>query len=413
MGVLEFSEQEYSLRVNRARALMEEKNLDALFVTGECSYPSHHFRYFTGYQSREGICNSNRPYILILPRDQEPAMLVWEWLQFDAFDRSWINDVRGYPIPFYPKLAADLVEEKGLSKARIGAELGLDQRLHMPYNDFQEIIKMLPNVSFIDASDIFWNLRMIKTEEEVGAIRKCCQISARTMKRFYEEVHEGMTLEEAAKKFTILTVEEGAVVSPHSFLTLHFIKGEGYTTEHTAAGQVEKKLEKGDIVWFDHVIYHKGYNNDFTRLGVVGKPTSEQIEEYEINLNIADIATAALSPGKKYEEVIRTVLDEVSKLGIKYENFAKHYLEPPFRHMYHGIGMDAVERPYVRVDWDETLQVGMTLAVEPVRVVYQQVGGRSVIRNVPYIEENVVITEDGCKLLSDDSLRYQLNEIIN
>lgn len=100
MGVLEFSPQEYSLRVNRAKVLMKEKGLDALLVTGECSHPTQNFRYFTGYQSREGLSNSNRPYIFILPTDGEPTMLVWEWLQFDALERTWIKDVRGYGVPF-------------------------------------------------------------------------------------------------------------------------------------------------------------------------------------------------------------------------------------------------------------------------------------------------------------------------
>jgi Xaa-Pro dipeptidase len=407
MKVLEFSEKEYSLRVNRAKKLMERKDLDALLVIGECSHPTQHFRYFTGYQSREGATNSNRPYTLILPKEGEPNLLVWEWLQVDVLESTWIKDVRGYGIPFSPTKVKEMIEEKGLSKARIGAELGLDQRLHMPYNDFQEIVKLLPNVSFIDASDIFWHLRTVKTAEEVETQRKCCEISSRALKRFFEEAHEGMTLEEAYKKLAILHIEEGAVVTPHSWICI-VPSREGYATEKTSEGQTPKKLEKGDIVWIDNGVYFKGYWDDFTRVGVVGKPSSEQVEEYEITFKLAEISTAALSPGRTFEEVIKEVVEKATKLGVKYEAFAKHYLGYPFRHIYHGVGMDLVERPYVRVDWKGTIEEGMVLAVEPVRVKYETVGGHNIIRNLAYLEENVVITKNGCQLLSNDKLRFLL-----
>ena len=59
----------------------------------------------------------------------------------------------------------------------------------------------------------------------------------------------------------------------------------------------------------------------------------------------------------------------------------------------HGIGMECHENPYIYSNNDELLQEGMTFTVEP--GIY--LAGRSGIR----IEDDVVITPDGCRSLSD------------
>ena len=54
--------------------------------------------------------------------------------------------------------------EGGDQAGRIGAELGTEQRLGMPYNDFVKITAALPGAEFVDASDIFWGMRMVKSD---------------------------------------------------------------------------------------------------------------------------------------------------------------------------------------------------------------------------------------------------------
>ena len=53
---MEFPENEYQERVERAKCLMNEANLDALMVTGDSLY-SANYRYFSGHLPRDYQAN--------------------------------------------------------------------------------------------------------------------------------------------------------------------------------------------------------------------------------------------------------------------------------------------------------------------------------------------------------------------
>jgi len=62
-------------------------------------------------------------------------------------------------------------------------------------------------------------------------------------------------------------------------------------------------------------------------------------------------------------------------------------------HLGHGIGLDAHEVPRLNPEWDDTLQVGDVIAIEPALYATEL---RSGIR----LEQNYLITESGAERLS-------------
>lgn len=390
---MEFTLEEYELRCNKARKLMERNRLDGLFVTGECTFPIPNFRYFTGVQPREGTTNTSFPYVFLLPREGDPIIIVRELLVHETRRQTWVKDVRSYPLPFQPTIVKETIVDLNLQKGRIGAELGLDQRMHMPFQDFQEIKSILPNVEFVDASDIFLELRMVKTDAEVRMVRESCKIACRVYKRVFDWVKEGISLENIYKKARITQIEEGVLIG-----SIRVQAGkEFFWTElpHVKKGPEARILKKGELFWIDALTYYKGYWSDFLRMGVVGTPSDKQKKYYDLVTKMMEKTINLIKPGLTGKEIIKLACEEYRKLGIA-DAYINSYLKYPYRLLSHGIGLDLVERPYGNIIEKYVIQPGMTLSVEPC-------GGFPPDYTPSLIlEDCIVVKEDGNELLTSD-----------
>jgi Xaa-Pro aminopeptidase len=388
---MEFSIEEYDLRSNKARKLMERDGLDGLFVTGGCSFPIQNFRYFTGVQPREGTTNTTHPYVFLLPKEGEPIVIVREMLAQDTSRQTWVKDIRGYAFPFPPTMVKEAIIDLNLQKGKIGAELGLDQRMHMPFLDFQEIKNILPEVEFADGADIFWELRMIKTKAEIDMVKESCRMACSVFERLFDWLREGMSIEDIYRKARIMQIEEGARIS-----NIRINAGQDFSwTEMapTRAGTKGKTLEKGDLLWIDSLLNHQGYWTDFVRMGVVGSPSDKQKKQYELLGKMVEKTTASILPGLPGKEILKHVCEEYRKLGVD-EAYIDSSLKYPFRLVAHGMGLDPVERPYIYAKENYVIQPGMTLAVEPC-------GGFPPDFHLSLVlEENILVTEHGPEVMT-------------
>jgi Xaa-Pro aminopeptidase len=125
------------------------------------------------------------------------------------------------------------------------------------------------------------------------------------------------------------------------------------------------------------------YKSDLTRVVVTGKvtPTFEMI--YGTVLTAQERAISAIRPGAKAHDIdaeARSVIE-----GAGFGSFFDHGLG-------HGLGMDIHEAPRLRKVSPDTLEPGMVVTVEP-GIYLPEWGG---IR----IEDDVLVTHDGCEVLS-------------
>ena len=388
---MDFPIEEYNLRCKKARKLMEGKGLDGLFVTGGCTFPIPNFRYLTGVQPREGTTNTAHPYVLLFPMEGNPIIIVREMLLSDTIRQTWVEDVRGYTFPFPPTMVKEALFDLNLKKGKIGAELGLDQRMNMPYLDFQQIKSILPNVEFVDAADIFWELRMIKTDAEVRIVEESCKIACRIYERLFDWVKEDMLLEDIYKKARIMQIEEGARIG-----NVRINAGQGFSwTEMApgAAGTKGKVLQKGDLLWIDSLLYHNGYWSDFIRMGVVGPPSDKQKKEYDLMSKMVVKTINSILPGLSGKEILKRVCEEYRKLGVD-AAYIDSALKHPFRLVGHGIGLEPVERPYIYAKENYFIQPGMTISIEPCG------GYPPEFQLSLMLEENILVRDDGPEVMT-------------
>lgn len=367
----EFSQEEYELRFEKARALMHRYKLDAILVGDEKNY-----RYFTG----DRATTKNRPTFVLLPLKGDPIVIASDFGAKTAKFITYISDVRGYPMPFSYGVVAEAVRCLGVKRVGVEYDDEIFGAFHSPmqWGEFDRMKSDLSGVEFSDASKLLWELRLIKTEAEIECLKKAADITSEAFRRTFAEANEGMREREVAALLSSHMALLGADIpfrgkpGPCALLILDANHSPGEPPIPT-----EKPLRKGDILHIDGGAVYKGYCSDFARVGVVGEPTERQIGEW-----------------KKARDLVAENIGRL-KPGIQLKTLTCHF---------HGNGLDAVEAPFgglvgtpVHGEWP--VREGMVLCVEQNN--YLDTG------EVFSYEDTAVVRKDGPEVitLADPSLQ--------
>jgi Xaa-Pro aminopeptidase len=387
-----FEKDELRARGERARALMERDGLDALLVTGDFSAGLNYY-YLSGHMPRDYQLNFSRPHVMVLPREGEPFLFIYGVNAANARDASWVEDVVAYAPPFSGVDLAAALAARGLHTGRIGAELGADQRLAMPVLELRALEDRLDGGTLVDASALLWELRAIKTPAEVAYVKEADRINGEGLTLAFSRMRAGDTEVDAARTVGAALIESGAYRPPYAQLLLvSEAKSRGLGHASRMLGPLpDYALEPGQLLFVDSGVIVNGYWGEFNRMAVVGEPTAEQTRHHDnIRAVVGRSVDEALKPGVTFRRVIELMAGFYRDCGYTEEQFG-NYLGPPFMHLCHGLGLQGSEPPFVRYDSERVLEPGMVLSCEA----YLRAG------DMTYgSEEDIVITEDGCEVLS-------------
>ena len=326
---------------------MAERGLDALLVSGE-----ENFQYFTGSTGTLTLHYScTRPAVLVFPREGEPAAVAGEMLIHSLAMTTPLRDLRGYvAIERFPwPMVVEALGDVAGTGARIGAELGHEQRMGMPVGDYLAIVDALPGASFVDAADLIVRLRMVKTPEEVAYMREAAAVTGRARQRLFREIVPGMTERDVVRRLRRLILEEGG--DRTSFV--HLIAGSpaSHSQHH-----LDRPLEKGNVLYVDAGAYVRFHTIDYARLATLG-PASDAVKRgHEVLLEANARMIEALRPGVRCSDVHRVGAEIITGAG---------YELVPTGRMGHGQGICLTEPPSISPDDHTVLEEGMVISTEP------------------------------------------------
>jgi len=377
-----FPKSEFESRWKRTSKLMEKKSLDALLVTEGLNfiYLGGGFRDFS----------HSRPTIMVLPKDGSPVIMVHEFFESAFRRQTWVEDVRSYPSLRTPiELIKEVMGELKLTRGKIGAELGYEQRLGIPYNDFIRIKDAFPGAEFVDASDVLWGVRMVKSNAEIECHRKAVDISCKAIKKCFETVKEGMTDTEAVNILIQEHIRSGGAtpfVSVNSG-PYNFDSGCDIPGNHI--------LEKGNLLWYDFGCTHKGRWSDLSGGIVIGNAPSERQKRMQENvMKITRTIIEAIKPGIKASDLSRIADNEFKRAGLA-DLWGRGDCAGPSSNkagrIGHGIGLLTTEPPHIAKYDDTVLRPGMVITAEP-----------GIVTDYGHFhaEDDVLVTEDGHEVLS-------------
>src|SRR5262245_36746892 len=192
---LDFPISEYEARFSRAQALMAEAGIDALLIT-----TPQNLRYFSGLNTVLYL-TTLRPITMLLPaaRGAEPVMVVPEVLEATCLATTWVEDIR-INAECYGKTPSEVLEvlgetvrNLGLDSKCIGMEFGGGHYLAIEQQQLGKLHASLPSVEWRDATDLIWELRMVKSPLEIEALRTACEISGMGVEAGFRALRPGMT----------------------------------------------------------------------------------------------------------------------------------------------------------------------------------------------------------------------------
>lgn len=365
--------QEHAARIARAQTLMAQADLDALLLAN-----GPNLFYFTGFpRARAG----SRPYLLLIPQSGAPVFFVHAGREEEVRAATDVQDVRVYQGLSVAPVAqvADQIVRSGYR--RVGMELSQEHYLDMQVADFRRLEQLCAKVELADAAALLWEMRMVKSAEEIDAIRQACAITGRAYEQVFGEIQVGMREDEIEARMLAALILLGGS-DPWVLIT----SGSG-NYGMVSKGGTPRRVEPGDMVWMDAGCTVAGYYADFSRAGVIGGPTAEQRAAQQQIHDITLAGLEAIRPGVPAAAVAqrcRPLLDSLDfAVTARISDLADR--------VGHGLGLAITEWPSL----DETnpllLQPGMVLTVEPaVATTY----------GAFHVEENAVVTADGIELLS-------------
>ena len=224
-------------------------------------------------------------------------------------------------------------------------------------------------------------LRRVKEPDELEAMGRACRTVERAMAAVAPRVQPGVTMAELRDEVELELRRAGSLTP--SFAT-HIFSGMDDASLDSGTATAHQPLPNDSAVMFDFGGVVDGYCSDFGRTVIVGEPSKELLDAYEVMLAAAETGRAACRPGALAHEVNAACRRPIEEAGL-----GEH-----FRHrMGHGIGLDIHERPFLSAEDETPLEAGMTFTDEPSLIVHGSYGLR--------IENVVVCAERGACVLND------------
>jgi Xaa-Pro aminopeptidase len=232
-------------------------------------------------------------------------------------------------------------------------------------------------------------LRQIKSPGEIGFLREAIDLSLDAHLQAMKLMHPGLYEYQVSAKMVEVHAWGGSEAEGYAPIV-----GAGPNSTALHYDRLSRKIEDGDIVVLDVGAQYAGYSADITRtLPANGKFTPRQREIYDIVLGAQNAALAALKPGMDF---CNKGDKSVFKIAFNYINSHGKDLhgKPLGQYFIHGLGHNIGLNVHDPGENCAAFQPGMVITIEPgIYIPEESLGVR--------IEDDVLITESGYKLLSE------------
>ena len=380
-------------RLQRARAALQASDLGALLL-----FDMNNIRYVTSTHIGEWARDKMARYTL-LPREGDP--ILWDfgsaaknhrlyapWLPESSW-RAGVASMRGalppdtgLTVALARKIAGEL-RDRGLA----GAPLGLDIADVPTVRAFEA-----EGIDVVDGQQVMLNARTVKTRDEIALLKHASGMVDAAYDELYRALRPGVRENELVALVNKVLYELGS----DEVEAVNAVSGERCSPHpHVFA---DRLIRPGDQAFFDIIQAYNGYRTCYYRTFVVGSATQAQVDAYKQCREWIDASIQAVKPG--------ATTREIALLWPRAQDFGFDNEEECFGLQFgHGVGLALWERPIISrlnsLDHPVEIQEGMVFALE---TYCPASDGYSAAR----IEEEVVVTKDGCEVI----FRFPADELL-
>lgn len=318
---------------------------------------------------------SERPIILIIPADDDPAIII-PTLEASKASAAGIPADRIF----------DWSDEEGFTGAfqRACAQLELSdfllgvEALHMRILELELLQRYAPGLKTSPVEPVMTALRIVKDETELQAMEKAVKVAEAAIQNLLPRIKIGQSEKKIASMLVQELVEAGAEGYPFGPIVA---SGPNAGSPH--AVPTDRTIREGDLLVVDWGAVVDDYPSDITRTFAVGQLEPELVHMVEVVREANKAAREAAGPGLTGSE-----LDRAARQVIEESGYGASFIHRTG----HGLGLEIHEPPYIVEGNDQPLEVGSVFTIEP--GIY--LAGRAGVR----IEDDMVITESASRSLT-------------
>lgn len=371
-------------RLSRIKNLLKQSQLGALLC-----FDMSNVRYITSTHLGTWAMDKLARFTL-LPQDDDPILwdfgsaarhhqLYCPWL--GERSRAGISTQRGAMLPeagraeaVAHKIRVEL-EERHLLDEPVGVDV-----IEMPVL----FALQKEGIQVVDGQQLMQQARLIKTRDEITLLSTACMMVDAAYDELYRFMKPGVRENECVGLVSKILYDMG---SEH-VEGVNAISGERCSPHPHVFS--DRALRPGDPAYFDILHSYNGYRTCYYRTFAVGSASQSMVDAYKYCREILDAAIHAIRPGVTTADVV--------KLWPRAEEFGFDNEEAAFALQYgHGVGLSIWEKPIfsrlVSLDHPEVIEEGMVFALE---TFWPASDGWTAAR----IEEQLVVTSDGCEVIT-------------
>lgn len=339
--------------IDRAERLLAREGLDA--VVGASP---ENVLYMSGFECTTHWINKGfQQYAVFSPGHDPRGTLIAPGLEIDSLveGENWMDDVivfspfprgaaaAGVPLDDVGRRGRELtdravtvataidglctaIEARGLTRGRIGFD-----ETGMSMQALEELRARLANAELIPAGALLWEIRMVKTPEEIARIERATQISEDAIRAAYGLIRPGLGEHEIVDAYH-------REIAARDGRSTFCIVASGPRSSYPHAMRSTREIAQGDIVRYDVGCTYRYYHSDHARAVVVGRPTDEQRRVWDALSQGVDDAVAATRPGATPVDLFNVAMAPARRLGLN--NFDRF-------HCGHGVGISVYDPPII------------------------------------------------------------------
>ena len=366
---------------------------------GDVNFPfrqNSNFSYLTNFPESESIAVLDNENFIIFCKEKNKLKEQWDGEILGPENTKLYGATQGIPINDYEKVLPGLVKDRD----NIYCFESFIPKLKKLLPDLETIIKPLDyEVS---------KMRTIKSADELKIIKEACRISSLAHIRAMKSVKPGMYEYQLEAEYVHEFMSHGARACAYPSIV-----GGGKNACVLHYNENKNVLNDGDLVLVDAGCEFNNYASDITRtFPVNGKFNKEQREIYEIVLEASkksiETVISGSNPLKAHETSVEIISQGLLDLGLLDGDLneiieSNRYFDFYMHRVGHYMGLDVhdVGGKDMNGEW-LNYAPGMITTIEPGIYINENLDVPEKYKNIGIrIEDNVVVTETGFKVLTD------------
>jgi Xaa-Pro aminopeptidase len=245
--------------------------------------------------------------------------------------QEWIADFRSFgglaPI-------ADELSARGLDRGKLGL-VGFSSTIQIAetilHDDVLGLSKLLPNATFVSASAMLQEMRIVKSEEEIDTLRKAGRIARKVVDAMIGMARPGVTEAELYAEMIKTQIANGAEPNVFNLLSSGPVEHPSEDLWHLLHGCEQpltptmRPLAAGDIVIAEWHTKYGGYRCHTEYSVYLGKKAPQELLDiWKVSVECLEASKEALTAGRTIREAVAMIRKPAEQAGLDFVELGFH-----------------------------------------------------------------------------------------